>query len=195
LTGRRSSRACVKARKDRPSSLRPEWGLSSPSGTPGEHKATYIGPLRNLRIERYQGQTSRVNEGAQVRVSPKVRRCRPAQREGVPQLGKLDRLCPIPNSPVRSQGPIGFPCLVWTHDLLLHDMLVRQQPQKAHLRNAAKCKFVVSKIPEPSARCRVMNVLVRDQSYPQVDVSQVVHQSQNLTDPGFPAVWSGSKAV
>jgi hypothetical protein len=50
-------------------------------------------------------------------------------------------------------------------------MLVCQQPQKAHLRDAAKCKFVVSKVPEPSARCRVMNVLVRDQSYPQVNVS------------------------
>jgi len=39
-----------------------------------------------------------------------------------------------------------------------------------YLRNAAKCKFVVSKIPEPSARRRVMNVLVRDQSYPEVNV-------------------------
>jgi len=59
------------------------------------------------------------------------------------------------DSPVKSQDAIRVPCLAWSHNLFLHDVLVRQ---KAQLGKAAERQLFVLKIAEPVSDCEMKGV-------------------------------------
>lgn len=171
--------------------LAPRVGLEPLSGTSAEQQATHILPWWDLRVERYQGQSGSMGERAEVRVGPQVRRTPWAVGERLPSFGELVRLCRVADSPVQSQGAICLPRLVGPHDLFLHDVLVRQQPQKAQLGKAAERELCPLKTAEPLPRYSMMGVPFRGEGNPDVDVRQVGHQSRNATGLALPAAVSG----
>jgi len=64
----------------------------------------------------------------------------------------------VADSPIRPQDAIGVPGLVRAHDLFQHDVLVRQQPQEAQLRDTAERELLVLKVTEPVPRSVVKGV-------------------------------------
>jgi hypothetical protein len=85
--------------------------------------------------------------------------------------------------------------LVWPHDLFLHDVLIRQQPQKTQLREAAERQFFIVEIAEPVPGCAMMRVSFCSKRNPNVDIKQVGHQTRTETGRAFPAALSGSPAT
>ena len=78
-----------------------------------------------------------------------------------PRFGEFIRLSPVADPAIQSQIAIGPPRIAWVHHLVVHDMLVRQEPEKAQLGNAAEYKSIVPKIVEPLSGCAMMYVLFR----------------------------------
>ncbi len=138
-----------------------------------QDRSTQILVLGESHVERDEFKVGRFCKRRQVGVAPDVRRIRFQLREAPPGDLNVLRLVREYHTFVGDNLVVGSPSLRHGKHVLRKDLLIRGQPQKPHLRDAAHATRLSRSRVHPRLGGSMMGVRLKRQRQPEIDIRKV----------------------